>query len=221
MATHRFLLLVTISILLAETIVFMFLSRYRPLAIIEELLFSVSVVTLIISPIFYYLFLKPTGEVTAERNEALKKMQSSSITDSLTGLYNRNGFHTMVKQHLKLSKRLKKKSFLLNARMVNGITPGYIPNPKKKDNDVIAVANILRTTYRKSDVIARMGEQSFAVCPAVSPDKETNITVCLERLHSSIDTYNGENGKNSKLSLNIGISPIDHHSTTFFDDTLS
>ncbi len=50
--------------------------------------------------------------VRKQMEEEIKRL---SITDPLTGLYNRRGFLTLAEQHLKISERIKRGSILLFA----------------------------------------------------------------------------------------------------------
>jgi PAS domain S-box-containing protein len=106
----------------------------------------------------------------------LKKMEERlrtlSITDELTGLFNRRGFFTLADQQIKLANRHKTGIFMLYADL-NGLKMindkfGH----KAGDLALIDMAKLLKKTYRESDVVARIGGDEFAVIPIGHYDPE-------------------------------------------------
>lgn len=112
-------------------------------------------------------------------------LENLSLTDELTGLWNRRGFLFHAEQHLKRSLRTRATSLLVYADM------DYL----KQINDnfghhegslaIEAAADILRKTFRESDVIARLGGDEFAILAidAGSKDIEEFTTRLLENIH--------------------------------------
>ena len=61
-----------------------------------------------------------------ERKQMIKKLESLSITDELTGLFNRRGFHMFAQQYLSIAARKKGPTFLLfidldNLKRINDV----------------------------------------------------------------------------------------------------
>jgi PAS domain S-box-containing protein len=115
----------------------------------------------------YYdgILLDITTQKTAEEDlkKALSKLETLSLVDDLTGLYNRRGFFTIALEHFKMADRQREKMFLLfmdldNLKNIND-TYGH----HKGDQALIGIADILKTTFRSSDVKGRMGGDEFAV----------------------------------------------------------
>ena len=86
-----------------------------------------------------------------------------SLTDELTGLYNRRRFFVLTEQCLKVAVRTKKRSLLLFIDMddLKWINDHYGHN--EGDQALIDLANILKKTFRESDIIARIGGDEFVV----------------------------------------------------------
>ncbi|OGW25915.1 MAG: hypothetical protein A2X59_02335 [Nitrospirae bacterium GWC2_42_7] len=146
------------------------------------------------------------------------KLHTLSITDELTGLYNRRGFLVLAEQQLKLADRARKGIFLLYADMdrLKVINDDF--GHKEGDNAIIETARILKATYRSSDVVARIGGDEFVVIP-VGNVKE-NVDLIIERLQENLENYNTEKKGAYKLSLSAGISFYDPENPRSIDELL-
>jgi diguanylate cyclase (GGDEF)-like protein/PAS domain S-box-containing protein len=148
-----------------------------------------------------------------------EKLRTLSITDELTGLYNRRGFFTMADHILKVAKRQQKGAYMLYAdldklKIIND-TWGH----KEGDLALIDTASILRSTYRESDVIARIGGDEFAVLPAgTAGDNTENI---VGRLTKNIENHNATKKRNYRLSMSCGISCFNPKDPCSLDELLA
>lgn len=148
--------------------------------------------------------------------EALRKL---SLADELTGLYNRRGFFTLAEQQLKIANRMKKKILLLFADLddLKWINDNLGHN--EGDFALIEIANILKKTFRESDLIARIGGDEFAVL-AVETEK-TNADIITARLLDSLRNYNAGRKLAYNLSVSIGISRYDPRYPCSIDELLA
>ncbi|MBW8191957.1 GGDEF domain-containing protein [Neiella marina] len=121
-------------------------------------------------------------------NELLVKR---SVTDELTGLYNRRGFFDLVRQ------------YAITDRVLNRCTLFYVDmNDLKMVNDQLGhqqgdvaiqmLADALRKTFRQEDIIGRIGGDEFVVCAKrCGPDDieplEQRFKQVLERCNSNAD----------------------------------
>ncbi len=90
---------------------------------------------------------------------------------------------------------------------------------KEGDRVIVEAAHILKTTYRESDIIARIGGDEFVVFPIRIDGDE--IETIISRLSDSIEEHNGIAQREYKLSMSVGISPYDPESTQSVDDLLA
>jgi two-component system, cell cycle response regulator len=137
-----------------------------------------------------------------ERQKLQDELRSLALIDDLTGLYNRRGFFTLAEHHLKLAERTHKNFYLIFSDIDN----------LKKINDDLGhlqgdlflkkAAEILRYSFRDSDIIARIGGDEFVVL--IPETTDYNVKSTITRLQENIKKYNKEEKKN--LSLSIGIS---------------
>lgn len=141
-------------------------------------------------------------EMISKLAESEFKLEEMSVTDELTGLKNRRGFFMFAAQRLNMAKCMQEKNWLVfididGMKLVNdnfGHTEG--------DKALIATAKILNQTFRKSDVIARMGGDEFVVLSEADTVSGSNI---LTRLQKNLDRHNAANNSNYRLSLSAGI----------------
>jgi diguanylate cyclase len=139
-----------------------------------------------------------------ESKQLEDRLSAMSITDELTGLYNRRGFINLSEQQLKIAERTKKNLLLFFVDLDKMKQINDKLGHQEGDKALIKVANILKETFRKSDIIGRMGGDEFAVL-TIDTTSETGETL-MNRLHKSLDNYSKSEGRKYKLSLSIGIA---------------
>ncbi len=170
---------------------------------------------------------EPEGKVSAVTVVSkditdLKKMEERlralSLTDELTGIYNRRGFFIMAEQVLKLSRRQKRGVFMLYADMDNLKEINDTLGHQEGDRALIDTANILKATYRETDIVARIGGDEFVVIPVGSTGD--NIKVISARLQENLETHNVIKSRNYSLSVSSGISYYNPESPCSIDELL-
>ncbi len=131
------------------------------------------------------------------------KLRTLSLTDELTGLYNRRGFFTVGEQLLKQSRRQKTGIFVLYADVDNLKEVNDKWGHREGDLALIHAANVLRGTFRESDIIARIGGDEFAVLAMETA--KTGAEKLENRLRLILDGRNARNRRYT-LSLSVGIA---------------
>ena len=112
----------------------------------------------------------PAGEiagvtVVSKDIDALKQMENKfhalSVTDELTGLFNRRGFFTVADQYLKLADRNKRGTFMLYVDLdgLKQINDKFGHNAG--DLALTELANLLKKSFRSSDAIAASVEMNL------------------------------------------------------------
>jgi diguanylate cyclase (GGDEF)-like protein len=146
-----------------------------------------------------------------------EKLLALSLTDELTGLHNRRRFFVVAEQCLKLAIRMKKRPFLLfidldDLKMIND-RYGH----REGDQTLIGLANILKKTFRESDIIARIGGDEFVVL--LEPTDENSETM-ITRLHENVKEYNAKRSQDI-LSISLGIAHFDPNHPISIDELLA
>lgn len=176
-------------------------------------------IMVILFPIIYSVIgflVNERAKLFEKIKESEEKYRSLSLFDELTGLHNRRGFFSLVEQQFKIANRTKEWLLLLfvdidNLQQIND-TLGH----NEGDWALIDIANILRWTFRKSDIIARIGGDDFAVL-ATKPSN--GITQLLAtRLKESLKSFNIKGSRHYTLSLSIGFARYDPETPCSIED---
>ena len=143
-----------------------------------------------------------------EREEALRRsaehMQSLSLIDELTQLKNRRGFFELAEQALKVAKREHHALGLffmdLNGLKAVNDTYGHLAG----DQALRDAAQVLRQTFRDSDILARLGGDEFVALAHVTRD----VDALSRRLREHLDAFNAEVERPYVLDLSIGTTLV-------------
>jgi diguanylate cyclase (GGDEF)-like protein len=169
------------------------------------------------------------GEITAallerairyarERHRLLDKIRALSLVEELTGLYNRRGFFTLAEQQLKLGARLRRDALLLfidldGLKQINDRF-GHLTG----DRALIDTADLLRRTFRQTDVIARLGGDEFVVLAGNAGGDVAQIL--LDRLDANLAALNADAGREYPLRLSVGYLVCDPAGGTPLEEML-
>ncbi len=153
----------------------------------------------------------------------LKKLEQAlkdfSLRDELTGLYNRRGFFTLAEQEIRKTQRNKKPFYTLfidfdGLKNIND-TKGHLIG----DEALKKLGEILEKTFRKSDIIARIGGDEFVVL--ASEVKGEKAEVLVSRLREKIQKHNRETDQLHKISISVGAVRYDGKSPATIDKLLT
>jgi diguanylate cyclase (GGDEF)-like protein len=131
------------------------------------------------------------------------RVRMLTLTDPLTGLYNRRGFLLLAEHQGELARRKKTSSVIFyidvdEFKKIND-TEGH----KQGDLVLKAIAAMLRHCFRKADIIGRLGGDEFAViADDVPPHSQPMLD---ERLAKAIQESNGKATPKLRFSLSIGV----------------
>lgn len=132
-------------------------------------------------------------------HEQLRKM---AMTDSLTDLFNRRGFFLHGERLWQMALRRKTAFLLFYIDIDDFKTINDERGHKAGDHALQAVAELLRKCFRKTDVLARMGGDEFAVGCMAPVDSHECLTA---RLQEAIDLHNRQDGREFDLNLSVGM----------------
>jgi two-component system cell cycle response regulator len=154
----------------------------------------------------------------AERQQAEKALRNLTLTDDLTGLYNHRGFFNLAEHHLKTARRARQSSLLIYADL----------DDLKKINDtfghtegsraITRTAEVLKKTFRNSDIVSRLGGDEFAILAANVPSQEKDVL--LGRLEENLRTETDQAPHGYPLSLSVGDVWVAHDSSLSIDQLI-
>ena len=147
-----------------------------------------------------------------------ERLRALTLTDELTGLYNRRGFLALVEPLLKLARRQKKTLYMLYADMDRLKEINDTFGHQEGDLAIKDTAAIFRSTYRESDIVARIGGDEFVVIPVESADSDS--AGIESRLQEKIENHNAKGERQYKLSISCGITHYDPLTPSSIDELL-
>jgi diguanylate cyclase (GGDEF)-like protein/PAS domain S-box-containing protein len=154
-----------------------------------------------------------------KRKELEEQLHTLSITDEMTGLLNRRGFITMAEKQLNIAQRSKRKLYFLYADLDNLKKVNDSLGHQAGDELIIKAAHLLNHTFRKSDIIGRLGGDEFSVLQVEIP-QESDIRNTLSRLQENIAKLNTNPDQNYEFSLSVGTVEYDPASKLTLDDLM-
>ncbi len=149
-------------------------------------------------------------DITRRKSEEDKSLAISmenrkySIIDELTNLYNRRGFMELAEQQLRVASRMNHPVlvFFIDIDGLKRVNDSY--GHHEGDDMLIGLAQVLKSAFRESDLIARMGGDEFTVL-TMENEKNTH-EVLSERLCSIVGNWNKELRNGHALSISVGAS---------------
>jgi diguanylate cyclase (GGDEF)-like protein/PAS domain S-box-containing protein len=138
-----------------------------------------------------------------ERKRLEDEILSLSLTDELTGLYNRRGFMVLAEQEVKLAHRKKRNMLLFFGDVDKLKTINDTQGHAQGDLALKEVSIILKKIFREADIIARIGGDEF-VALALDASQEGE-KIMADRIQSAFEVRNHQGDMAFNLSLSLGI----------------
>ncbi len=159
----------------------------------EEYLVKSKLNSQALSRILTYAIMRHKGRVA---------LQSLSLIDDLTGLYNQRGFMLYAQQQLSIAIRNKRGMILFSMQFerLDDITENF--DHRYGNLVIVELANILKEAFRDSDVVARCGRNEFLAIAIES--FAANNEIIITRLQEKLKDRNKQENQQYKLSLCIG-----------------
>ncbi|MEN6413864.1 MAG: diguanylate cyclase response regulator [Veillonellales bacterium] len=150
-----------------------------------------------------------------ERQRVVEKLQIVSMYDELTGVYNRRGWLALAQQQLQVAERTNKKMALFfvdldSMKLIND-TFGH----QAGDEALIRAADLLHSTFRRSDIIGRFGGDEFVILSLdVNPEFSQTMLVRLAE-RQCLDK------RQPQLPLSIGVAYYDPEKPANMEELLA
>lgn len=142
-----------------------------------------------------------------ERKRAEAALQSLSLVDELTGLYNRRGFLAVTEQHLAAIRRSERVPVILYADLDGLKEINDSLGHHEGDRALVKAAEIFKETFRNSDIVARLGGDEFVALAAISPDEDADSLTL--RLQEKFSACNARRNRSYDLSISVGLAHFD------------
>lgn len=99
----------------------------------------------------------------AERRRAEEEIRQLSLTDELTGLYNRRGFILLAGRELKVLQRSGRRALVLYIDLDGLKQANDTRGHEAGDRLIVRASAVLQAVAREADIIGRLGGDEFAV----------------------------------------------------------
>ena len=130
-------------------------------------------------------------------------LENLSLIDDLTGLYNRKGFLALA-EHRMIAALRDQEAFsvaFIDLDGLKGINDSF--GHETGNAALVEVANVLKESFRQSDILGRLGGDEFAVF-ILHADKD-EIGGIGRRVQHHLDAHNAAPNRRYRLSFSIGI----------------
>jgi len=142
-----------------------------------------------------------------ERKHSEEELRNLSLTDELTGLFNRRGFTILAEQQMKLAHRMKRRMLLLFSDVDKLKTINDTFGHPVGDLALKEVASVMKETFREVDIVARLGGDEFVIlAPDASGD---SVDILVERLQNTLDARNRQGARPYHMTVSVGIAYYD------------
>ncbi|MGO8702774.1 MAG: GGDEF domain-containing protein [Candidatus Brocadiia bacterium] len=177
--------------------------RSIPSPYAEALLTGISLVVLIM-PVLYAGLYRPMIKHIARQLQLENALRELATVDELTDILNRRGFRAVAEDYLRLARRLREGLCCLFMDL-NGFkrindTLGH----NVGDQALIETAQLLKQTFRESDLIARVGGDEFVVLAIEIGPKSADRMIT--RLQDKLAAVNAQPGRKYQISVCVGVA---------------
>jgi diguanylate cyclase (GGDEF)-like protein len=146
------------------------------------------------------------------------EIRDLSLRDELTGLYNLKGFTLLSDQAIRMAQRSQLPVSVLFVDLDNLKEINDSFGHQTGSAFLTETADLLRETFRETDVIGRVGGDEFAV---VCHGSHVAISIAAQRLHLASNAHNSASGRRYPLSLSIGFVTSKEHEHQSLKDLLT
>jgi diguanylate cyclase (GGDEF)-like protein len=147
------------------------------------------------------------AERTAELEESNSKLRELAFYDELTGIGNRRFFEVQAEKLIALAQREKTPTFIvmLDIDRFKVLNDSY--GHPFGDTVLQALAELLRTTVRGSDVLCRYGgEEFFILLPFTGRDAA--LEFCTRLQHSIREMVFAHDGDSVRITASMGLAEL-------------
>jgi diguanylate cyclase (GGDEF)-like protein len=140
-------------------------------------------------------------------NRMQMALRSLSFIDNLTSLYNRRGFVTLADPHVRLAQRVKGRFLVVSVDVAGLAAINAASSYDEGDTVLRDTAELLRRTFRDSDILARLEGGAYMAFAVDAPEEKAPIITA--RLQQQVAGYNQQTLRAYTLALNAGVAAFD------------
>ncbi|MBM4398032.1 MAG: GGDEF domain-containing protein [Deltaproteobacteria bacterium] len=138
---------------------------------------------------------------------AREDLRAAALIDDLTQVFNRRGLMTLGAKQIAHARRTKRPLWLLFADVDGMKTINDELGHANGDSALQDFADVLVSTLRQSDIVARIGGDEFAALALDTNDD--GVKVMTERIRTAIEARNDRSGRPYRLAYSLGVACFD------------
>lgn len=146
------------------------------------------------------------------------EIRDLSLRDALTGLYNIRGFRILAEQSLRMAHRSKEPFSVLFIDLDDLKQTNDVLGHQAGSELLIEMGDILKETFRETDVFGRIGGDEFAVAGQSS---EAAIAHAAQRLEECAELRNAQSFGSIGLHFSVGHATANHDKHETLDELLA
>lgn len=154
-----------------------------------------------------------------ERHRLVSALRSLSVIDDLTGLYNRRGFVDLGEQHLKLARRSGRGMTLVYGDLDRFKEINDVLGHAVGDRALKKMTELLRSSFRRSDIVGRLGGDEFGVLALEVSGEDEGMLV--RRIRRRIEAFNVRESEPFSLSLSLGMARFERDTGGGLEDLMA
>lgn len=162
--------------------------------------------------------LKRSIRYAMDRHRNLTELRQLALVDELTGLRNRRGFVTLAEQALKSSDRSRAPLALIFVDVDGMKTINDGLGHHEGDRALRDVAEVLRMTFRESDILARIGGDEF--CALIQITSGASPVAPVDRVEQNLIKFQTTAGRPYRFSLSVGAIVYDPEKPCSLDELM-
>jgi diguanylate cyclase (GGDEF)-like protein len=138
--------------------------------------------------------------------EQEREVRDLSLRDGLTGLYNQKGFHILAEQALRLSQRAGE-PFAVLFLDLDDLKPVNDSFGHDAGSRFLSeVADLLKLTFRKTDILGRIGGDEFVIAGEGS---EIEMSIAATRLEEAAMHLSAQPGRLFPIRFSLGLAALE------------
>ncbi len=200
---RRLNVLLVLSVLMCGLLIKYLFVFFPALQLTDMPLIGSVILIALLSPALYAFFYTPMIRQFNKLKRVEIKMRELAHKDILTGLYNRRGFMSFADQLLKLSDRAQRGLILIYADLDNLKQINDVYGHEAGDRAIESIAAVLKETFRKSDIIGRVGGDEFAILAMEA--KAESLDALRKRLKQNLKMTKYNIDSLHPLTFSLGI----------------
>jgi diguanylate cyclase (GGDEF)-like protein len=151
--------------------------------------------------------LKCSVRYAIEQQKIQNELSEFNLIDNLTGTYTRQSFIVLLQHYLRLAYRTNRGLIFVYINIHDMDKIMAVADPQARAEIITSAVNILRQTFRRSDIISRFADAEFAIIALET--KRDSDKVLTQRLFQNLKIHNSGSSSNYNLSFDIGTACYD------------